>query len=177
VAPAGSHARGVEFSLARRAQGPWSWWFNYAWSRVTDDISGEDVVRSWDQRHTFNAGIAWAGERWDFTLTDSYHTGWPTTGLLVVPGATPGADTAVAGPRNAVRYKNYNSVDFRAVRRWELEASSLDAFLEVSNIFAERNPCCTEYDLHEAPDGSLSVSRDWDYWPRMVPSLGVLWRF
>jgi outer membrane receptor protein involved in Fe transport len=177
VAPDGSRARGVEFSLARRGQGPWSWWLNYAWSRVTDDIDGADVTRSWDQRHTFNAGLTWSSERWDFTLTDSYHTGWPTTEVLVAPDPVSGADTAVVGLRNAIRYKNYNSVDFRAMRRWQLPESSLEAFFEVSNIFAERNPCCADYELNEAPGGGLEIERDWDYWPRMVPSLGVLWRF
>lgn len=177
VAPEGSRARGVELSLAQRGQGPWSWWLNYAWSRVTDDIGGRDVARSWDQRHTLNAGIGWSGEHWDFALTDSYHTGWPTTELAVVTDPATGAQAAVVRDRNSSRYQNYNSMDLRAVRRWRLEASDLEAYFEVSNIFAERNPCCTEYEVSAAPGGALRVERDLDYWPKMVPSLGVLWRF
>jgi hypothetical protein len=177
VAPEDSRARGVEFSLARRGQGPWSWWFNYAWSRVTDDIDGEDVTRSWDQRHTVNAGVTWSGEHWDFTLTDSYHTGWPTTEVFLVSDPDTGGEQVVVGPRNGIRYKNYNSVDIRAVRRWRLQESSLEAFFEVSNIFAERNPCCVDYEVDELPGGALAIERDWDYWPRFVPSFGVLWRF
>ena len=88
-----------------------------------------------------------------------------------------GGQAAAVGERNAIRYKDYNSVDFRAVRRWQLPESSLEAFFEVSNIFAERNPCCADYEVGELPGGGLAIERDWDYWPRMVPSLGVLWRF
>lgn len=177
VAPEGSLARGFEVSLARRARGPWSWWFNYAWSRVTDEIGGQDVPRSWDQRHAVNAGITWAGERWDFTIADSYHTGWPTTEVLLTTDPASGSEQVLLGNRNASRYKNYNSVDLRVVRRWRLPESSLEGYLEVSNIFAERNPCCTDYEVRDAGGGALTIARDWDYWPGLVPSFGVLWRF
>jgi outer membrane receptor protein involved in Fe transport len=176
VAPSQSRARGVELLVSRRAADPWSWWFGYAWSRVTDHIDGADVVRSWDQRHTVNAGLRYAGPRWEMTLTDSYHTGWPTTDLILVGDPAGGPDQVVVGPRNDDRYRSYNSLDFRVMRRFDLPDSTLEAFFEVTNALVQRNPCCTEYEV-SAPGGVPVIDRDLDYWPRIIPSFGVLWTF
>ncbi len=81
-----ARARGVELSFAGDPVGPWWWRINYAWSRITDQIEGRDVPRSWDQRHAFNFTIGWSTDRWDVTLAGTYHTGWPTTPVSLVDG-------------------------------------------------------------------------------------------
>jgi outer membrane receptor protein involved in Fe transport len=176
VDPTRGRARGVELLLSRRADDPWSWWFGYGWSRVTDRIDGADVARSWDQRHTFNAGLRYAGEHWEFTLTDTYHTGWPTTQLYLAADPAGGPGVVTVGPRNADRYNDYNSLDFRVIRRFDLDDGTLEAFFEVTNTLLQRNECCTEYEV-TAPAGVPVIDRDLDYWPRIIPSLGVLWKF
>ncbi|CAG0941474.1 hypothetical protein GPROT2_01325 [Gammaproteobacteria bacterium] len=176
VAPEASRARGVEALLRGRGDGPWSWWLGYAWSRVTDDIDGREVPRSWDQRHSVNAGLRYAGRHWEFTVTDSYHTGWPTTTLGLATDPDTGLAIADVGPRNAVRFSHYNSVDFRVLRRFALPASTLEAFFELTNALARRNPCCTSYEV-QGSGSAVTLDRDVDYWPRLIPNLGVAWRF
>lgn len=176
VAPASARARGVEMLLAHRADAGWSWWLGYGWARVTDRIDGADVVRSWDQRHSVNAGLRYSGPQWEFTVTDSYHTGWPTTELYLVADPDGGPAVATVGPRNGARYDDYNSLDVYIMRRFELEDSTLDAFFEVTNLLWQRNYCCTQYEVTQN-DGVTVIDRDLDYWPRFIPSLGVLWRF
>lgn len=171
VAPSDSLARGVELLVSRRNAGPWSWWLSYAWSRVTDSIDGADVPRSWDQRHSINAGLRYSGDRWEFTLADSFHTGWPTTAVFTGPGGEP-----AVGERNATRFGDYNSLDLRIARRFALPASTLEAFFEMTNALARGNDCCTDYEI-EATAGGPVIIEDRDHWPRLIPSLGVLWRF
>ncbi|MCC7259246.1 MAG: TonB-dependent receptor [Gammaproteobacteria bacterium] len=176
VDASGGRARGVEVLLTRRAAGPWSWWLGYTWSRVTDHIGGEDVARSWDQRHAVNAGLRYAGERWELTLTDNYHTGWPTTALVLTQGTGGSPDTVAPGPRNAQRFDAYNSLDLRLLRRFALPDSTLETFFELTNALGQRNACCTEYAVYGTGD-ALVVDPDEDYWPRLIPSLGVTWKF
>jgi outer membrane receptor protein involved in Fe transport len=176
VAPESGRARGLELTLWRRADDAWSWWLSYAWSRVTDQIAGADVVRSWDQRHTVNAGLRYAGEHWEFTVTDVYHTGWPTTQLFLAPDPGGGPDVVTVGDRNAARFGDYNSLDFRILRRFDLRDSTLEAFFEVTNALVRRNPCCTEYEVTGTASAPV-IDADQNYWPRIIPSLGVLWKF
>ena len=176
VAPAGSRARGLELTLSGRADGPLSWWLNYAWSRVTDRIAGADVVRSWDQRHTVNAGLRYAGEHWEFTVTDVYHTGWPTTALFLTEDPGGGPAVVTVGARNAVRFGDYNSLDFRVMRRIDLQNSTLETFFEMTNALAHRNACCTDYEVSGSASEPI-IGADQKYWPRLIPSIGVLWKF
>ncbi|MBW7930089.1 MAG: TonB-dependent receptor [Gammaproteobacteria bacterium] len=176
VAPASSRARGVELLLRQRDAGPWSWWLSYAWSRVTDDIGGRAVPRSWDQRHGIGAGLRYAGQHWEFTLTDVFHTGWPTTRPDLGLDTTSGLVAIDSGERNASRYRNFNSLDFRALRRYRLQAGTLEAFFELGNMLGQRNQCCTRYEVRV--DGAAAVlDRDVEHWLRLIPNLGVSWRF
>jgi hypothetical protein len=176
VAPDHARARGAEMLLSWRDDDPWSGWLSYAWSRVTDKIDGDDVPRSWDQRHSISAGMRYAGPHWEFSVVDTYHTGWPTTSLKLASDPLGGPDQVVAGPRNGARFSYFNSLDFRAMRRYPLPESSLELWFELTNALGRRNPCCTEYTV-TAPGGVTLIDRDEDYWPRFIPSVGVLWKF
>lgn len=175
VAPARASARGIEVS-ADRSAGRWAWWASYTWSKVSDRIDGRDELRSWDQRHAVQAGIAWRDAGWSFSAAASVHSGWPTTGLeLVEIGADPDGEPvyeATPGPRNAERLPTFASVDMRVSRRFDVPRGSLLAFLEVSNLFNRRNVCCIDWDIND--DG---LERGLDYWTPFLPAIGVLWEF
>lgn len=172
VAPDSAVARGLELSLSGTPTGgPWSWWFNYAWSRITDRLAGADVVRSWDQRHALNMGLNWSTQDWDVTLTGNYHTGWPTTAVSYAAGQT------TFGPRNGERFDDFRSVDVKVARLWPLARGELELFVEVTNVFMFDNPCCVTYSTQTNPDGSLRLGEDPDNWPKVVPNAGVYWRF
>lgn len=170
-----SRARGVELMLRMRPYGPWSGWFGYSWSRAEDHIGGRTVPRSWDQRNAISFGAVWARGPWTATVANSYHSGWPTTSLQIdYQDGMPQLDTEA---RNRGRFASFNSLDVRVTRTFALPRGALDVFAEINNLLDRQNPCCVEYEISRADDGTTVYSRNVDPWLPLVPSVGVLWRF
>ena len=169
--PASARARGVELSFDRRA-GSIDWWASFTWSNATDEIGAATVLRSWDQRHSLQAGIEWKKDRWNMSAATSIHTGWPTTDLFMTDDGT-----VVPGPRNALRHGTYASVDVRVSRRFDVKRGSLLAFVEISNLLNRRNECCLDWDIEEGPDGEDVLERGKDFWMPLLPAIGILWEF
>jgi hypothetical protein len=57
-----------------------------------------------------------------------------------------------------------------------LPRGELDAYLEVSNLANERNPCCLEFSATQFDSGETLLNREVNHWLGIVPSIGVLWR-
>lgn len=175
-----AHSRGVELSFERSA-GDWDSWGAYTWSRATDRIDGADIRRSWDQRHTLQAGIGWSNETWNVNFAAGIHSGWPTTELtLVEDGVDADGEpvlVAVPGERNARHHGTFASVDMRIGRNFDIPRGRLSAFVEVSNLLNRRNECCLDWDLVENAAGNEVLERGVDYWLPLLPAIGVLWQF
>lgn len=169
IAPSAALAYGAELSLSWRPLGAWSGWFSYAWSEV-EDVVDRAVVRSWDQKHAVSAGLKWVKGRWDVTLADTFHTGWPTTPVSLVGG------TPVVGGRNTERLGSFNSLDVRVSRHFALPKGELEAWAEVTNLANQGNDCCVDYRVLTQPDGVV-LDRQVDSWLGLVPSVGVLWKY
>lgn len=174
VAPSGALTYGAELSLSWRPQGEWSGWFSYSWSEAEDIVEGRKVLRSWDQKHAVSAGVRWSRGRWDITLADTFHTGWPTTTVSLQSTGT--TTVAVIGPRNGERLGAFNSVDLRASRRFDLPRGTLEAFVEVTNLASKDNECCIDYRVIPTPAGPALETRV-NHWLGVVPSVGVLWKY
>lgn len=178
--PSRARATGAEVSLSR-SEGPWHWWASYTVSRSTDRIEGRDEYRGWDQRHSVQGGIGWSADTWDVSLAGSFHSGWPTTDLsLVSNGVDPDGEPAfivVPGPRNALRYGGFASVDFRVSRRFDVKRGTLSVFFEVSNLLDRKNACCRDWDLTDGPGGTSELELSLDYWLPRLPAVGILWEF
>ncbi len=170
LSPDSGRSQGLEVSLAA-APGKWNWWAQYTLSEATDRIDGRDEHRSWDQRHAVQGGFGWTDQSWTFALAASAHTGWPTTGLVLID------DAAVPGLRNALRHNTFATLDFRLSRRWQLRKGTLLVFLEVSNATNRRNECCLDWDVDEDADGNDVLELSRDYWMPLLPAIGVLWEF
>jgi hypothetical protein len=175
IEPDGARAVGVETLLRLRQTGAWSAWLSYTWSQVEDRIDGRDVPRSWDQRHAINLGVVWSKGPWTASLTNSYHSGWPTTSLTLDPTST--VPRVSVSARNRTRFDAFNSLDARVTRTFVLSRGVLDAFIEVTNMTVRENPCCVSYEAIEDTNGTLTYDRDVDSWLPLVPSAGVLWRY
>ena len=177
VDPFGAEALGVEVMLSRGSSDEdLFWWLGYAWSEIEDETPGRDIVRSWDQTHTFKGGLSWRWGPWGFSAAAEAHSGWPRTTMtgemLLQPD---GSETLVleVSERNASRYSDFHALDVRVSRDFDVTRGDLTAFLEITNLYDRQNPCCIEYSVRT--DGSLA-SRD-KHWLPLVPSLGVIWRF
>ena len=176
IDPDSARAEGVEAMLRWDSQGRWRGWFAYAWSQTRDRVDGRNVARRWDQTHAVSLGVTWASGPWTATVTDSFHTGWPTTRLSLVTTAD-GTQQFVIGERNAQRMDYYNSLDLRLTRTFVLPRGALDVFVEASNALFRENPCCVDYTVTRLDDGSAALSENIDNWLPLVPSIGVLWRY
>jgi len=177
VDPSGAEALGAEILLNRgAAEEDFLWWLGYSWSEIEDVTTNGDIVRGWDQTHTFKGGLSWRWGNWDFSAAAEVHTGWPRTllmgELLMQPDGTQDLALEVTD-RNASRYATFHTLDARVSRDFDLARSDLTVFLDVTNVYDRANPCCVEYSLDA--DGSLA-SRS-KHWLPLVPSLGVIWRF
>jgi hypothetical protein len=177
VDPSAAQAYGIEVLLNVREWRGLSAWLGYAWSRAEDRIDGRELPRSWDQRHSVTAGVRWSGGPWDVTLTDSYHSGWPTTAVELTGATDPNVPAAALGSRNAERLSHYNSLDLRVTRTFALSRGELDVFVEATNATSRLNPCCVSYSVTRQPDGTSTLGRDVDHWLPLIPSFGVLWRY
>ena len=177
VAATSGTVRGLELLLNRRGVGPWGWWLSYTWSQADDNIDGVDVPRGWDQTHSFNAGLNWISGPLEVTLAGTWHTGWPTTPVMLgeaPPGEVP---PVLIGERNATRFDAFKSADLRVAYTFALDKSELLTFVEFTNLLLQKNPCCVEYSVRDTGGGVYTLNRDVDNWIRFAPNIGMLWRF
>jgi outer membrane receptor protein involved in Fe transport len=174
IAPSDALAQGLEISFDHSTQSL-TWWASYTLSEVYDTVGGVKQPRSWDQRHSFIAGLNWNNDIWDFSIAANIHSGWPTTRITLEDPVDPADDPiAIPGPRNAERHDAFASVDGRISRRFKVGKGTITAFLEVVNIFNRKNVCCRDYDF---ADDSEELELSDDYWLPRLPAIGILWEF
>jgi len=177
IDPGSATARGFELSLVRSRAGPLGWWLSYSWSEVKDDVPGQNLRRSWDQRNAINGGLDWNTDKWDISLAASYHDGWRTTGVELAQAEPIGL--VATQTRNDESVGRYITVDARVAREFKLPNSTLTAFLEVTNVFNRDNDCCVQYELEQPETGNdppeLALETR-NYLPTL-PSVGFIWRF
>ncbi|MGH8193666.1 MAG: TonB-dependent receptor [Woeseiaceae bacterium] len=173
-------AEGIELTLSDDTSNGLFWWASYAWSKVEDTADSVDISRSWDQTHTLNAGLNWDWKKWNFSAAGIFHTGWPKTELVADTVTNPDGSTSLAlsaSPRNILRHGEFQSLDIRISRRFDVSRGELTGFLEVTNSYNHPNPCCTEYSVGVDENGDELLLRDESNWLPIVPSLGIVWRF
>jgi len=174
ISPTSARAQGLEIFLSQHLQYPITWWFGYSWSWVKDRVDGEQQFRSWDQTHAVSAGLNWDTPKWNLGLGVIYRSGWPTTPTaLDDSGPIP---IVQIDQRNASRVDFYSSTDLRLTRKFQLDRSSVDVFLEITNLFGRHNPCCLEYEALDAEEGGGLELQTLDYLPT-IPSIGFIWNF
>lgn len=175
IAPTRARATGVEISLRSVRSRPLFWWASYTWSRAEDLLSDRTVRRSWDQEHSFNAGLGWESELWELSVAGAWHSGRPTTTLALIAADDESAMTV--GVSDTRRLKSYIGVDVRIARRFHFDDDdSLTAFFEIRNVLNRRNDCCTEFEIDDESGQPELVVESIRSLP-LLPSLGVIWRF
>ncbi|HXA37113.1 MAG TPA: TonB-dependent receptor [Steroidobacteraceae bacterium] len=173
VVPAHAEAAGIEVSGQRSFDHGLSAWALYSVSTVTDEVSGWDVPRSWDQRQAANLGLAWAHRRTSASVLLGWHSGWPSTPAALVAGA-PGVPPALAvGTRNSARWGDYFSADLRFATSVPLRHGLLSLWLDASNITNESNNCCIDLTSSPATGVSAMAERIWS--PRVI-NAGFSWQ-
>lgn len=177
VAPTGARSEGIEVSIGYQPATGLSAWASFALARVEDRIDGRRVARSWDQRHSAQAGLGWSNGRWDLGIAGSFHSGWPSTAIGLDPTAPPDDPRLQFGARNQERYASFVAFDARVSYELPLRRGTLSLFGEVSNILDRKNPCCVDFDLSETSNGTPFVDQQNDYWLPRLAAVGALWKF
>ena len=110
----------------------------------------------------------------------NYHTGWPATELFLHTADSPVGIPqmlTVPGERNAIRLGSYSRVDLRAERSMDTATGRFRFFVETTNLLERANPCCVEYDLEHAADGTPFLAREVGRGVPRFLSAGVRWEF
>jgi hypothetical protein len=173
IAPDSASDDGLEASVIRDVGRHMRYWANASWSRVADDFGNLQVLRSWDQHWSANAGFNWVGPRLSLAAVLRTHQGWPRTPLVATEGPMPGGVTFAPGPRNSSRWGTYASVDMHAAWLIPQRGSSWELWAEVTNLMNRGNPCCMR--VLPGPEGS-AVPGNRITWQQRVLDVGASWR-
>lgn len=167
VQPDGGSAQGIELVAKSAWSGKVTWWAGYAVAKAVDDINGEEVPRSWDQRHTMTFSVNRRLGGWNFNLAGTYHSGRPTTDVVVTEHGS-----IAPLERNAARLPAYHRLDGRVSRSFSTRAGEVTVVGEVLNLTGRANVCCVD-DFVIDQGKAVPAYR---YWPRLIPSLSFRWQ-
>lgn len=180
LAAAGNDARGVELMVAQRTRRGWGWSASYALAKAEESIGSRTLPRARDQRHTVFTDLTYVpDDRWSFSASWQYHTGWPTTsvGYTLIPLNNGRRFVQrVVGPAYAERLPAYHRLDLRATRRWALKRGELRAFVDVFNAYDRQN--LVGYTTSAVVQGNqvTAQTKPKDMLP-LLPSLGLEYEF
>jgi len=166
VDPRQVEAKGLELSISTTLSGN-EFWFNYTRASVREEVAGQEVFRSSDQKHAANLGWSATLKNWQVSLETSYHSGWPTSVIALDDNGF-----ALPAQRNDRRLSNFVTVDAKASRTWQFNDNQLRLELGVTNLANRENHIGTEYsvvggELIEEPSDALPLA----------PFIDVYWRF
>lgn len=174
ISPSSAQAAGVELSGRRSLGHGFDVWGLYSLSRVTDDIRGQDILRSWDQTHAANLGVAWMKRRSSVSAVLGWHSGWPTTPLALIAASSTAPAYVAAGDRNSVRWGSYLSADLRVSTGVSLHYGELSLWVDVSNVGNRSNECCAE--LTPINGAATPPGIEDRFWAPRIFNLGFSWR-
>ena len=174
ISPSSAEAAGVELSGRRSFGHGFNAWGLYSLSRVTDDIGGHDVLRSWDQTHAANFGLAWIDRRNSVSAALGWHSGWPTTPLASINASSMAPAYIAAGDRNSVRWGSYLSADLRVSTEVPLRYGELSLWVDASNVTNRSNECCAELSAIDAAANAPGIIDK--FWAPRIFNIGFSWR-
>jgi hypothetical protein len=175
IAPSDAETAGVELSVRRSLGHGFDASAAYALSRTTDDLSGRDVPRSWDQTHALNLDLAWRHANTSASLLVGWHSGWPRTPVSVAQG-TPTLPASVAvGMRNSARWGNYATADLRLAQTMPLSYGELTLWVDATNVIDRRNQCCSG--IAQADQATAVPTLATNNWLTRIINVGFTWQF
>ena len=164
--PHGSEASGLELSVRKPFTDSLTGWGTLAWARVADDFPPRDVLRSWDQPLSVNAGLAWKGSSASISALAGWHAGWPRTPLELSP--------LQLQERNSRRWNDYFTLDLRGSWTWIFDSGDLSAVVDLTNATNRRNECCL---IFEMDDDSPQLASEIDHWLPTIINIGFTYRW
>jgi hypothetical protein len=159
-------ARGLEFSLQKKSSdtpgyGILSVTYNESFFKGLDGI---ERAGSFDQKWIINLSGGYSfNEKWEISSRFRFATGNPYT-----PFNSDGSQSVVN--YNAFRFEPTHSLDIRVDRRWDLGGLNLITYIDLQNIYNNKNTNTIRYDYRKGEvDKSSSIG--------LLPSIGVSLEF
>lgn len=162
---------GAELSARWDSHHHWSSWGAYSLSHAFDYINGTAVPRTWEQKHSLNAGLAWTQRPWTLSASTTWHTGWRRNELRIVSAENPSAPVLALSPLNQAEWRNYFSLDLRASWSHKLQYGALESFVEVDNVTNHSNLCCVNYAIEDQ-----QLEGDTTTWLPRFALFGITWQ-
>ena len=139
--------KGVVFSATQRFQGGFSGSLDYTYQTAKGSASDPEQTRNaiaggaqpevqltsldWDQRHTINATVSYAGNKWGGSLIGQWGSGLPYT---------PRNSTDITSLLTNSRWKtSFYNVDLRAYREFDMGFGRMQVFARVLNLLDTLN--------------------------------------
>lgn len=170
LVPNHSEAVGLELSADAAISDAVTAWGTLAWSRVADQFSADDVLRSWDQPLSLTAGLTWKGRSASVAALVGWHRGWPRTPYEL----TAGGSSLMLDSRNTGRWDDYYSLDLRGSWTWSYASGDLSAVVDLTNATNTRNECCAVLRMAGEP---AMLDGDVDHWLPTIINLGFTYRW
>jgi outer membrane receptor for Fe3+-dicitrate len=177
----------VEFYIKKDTGGKLTWWASYAFASVNDDVReiwnyiwtrkiDREIPSVFDQRHTFYFDMNYRlNANWQFNVAWEYHTGTPYTDMIIVGEETKRPDM---DEFNDSRYPVYHRMDVRINRHFYTSRGRVTAFLEILNLYDQKNIAYFDYTTQSFSDGNRvqsTFTKSPVHWFPMMPSVGVSW--
>lgn len=168
------YVRGGEFYVQLKSPSGLFGWLSYTYSvaKRKEETNPDLHFFDYDRPHLISlVGNYRFDDRWQAGLRFRYGSGRPYT-----PVASAWYDPQderwfpIPGAHNSDRYPAYNRLDLRLTRRFHFETFSLDAYLELLNVYNRKNL------IHYEWDETYSSKKPMTVFP-FLPVLGVTTRF
>jgi TonB family protein len=165
---------GAQFLLRRELARGFFGWIAYTILRSErkDAASGQWRLFDFDQTHVLTALASYdLGRGFDIGVRGRYATGYPRTPVV---GSYFDARTAtyqpILGAKNSIRIPDFVQIDVRASKRFKLQRSNIELYLDVQNVTNQTN------DEEIAYNADYTQKRYIEGLP-LLPVFGAKWEF
>jgi outer membrane receptor protein involved in Fe transport len=167
-------ATGIDIYAALSVPGFYCW-LSYGLLFANEDKLADDIgkyPRYTDQRHTLSfISTVDLGADWSFSLKGYYGSGFPYTPKTAVKmnGTWEWKSESI----NSAYLPSYKRIDVRISKDFIFASSTLNIFVDVSNVFNFKN---VQYYEYEIPGFSEPVPEEVLLWP-IIPNFGIRYKF
>jgi hypothetical protein len=166
-------ARGAELYIQIKPDDNLFGWLSYSYSvsKRKEGIIRSEQYFNFDRAHLFSSVINYRfSDAWNISGKYRFGSGTPYT---PVRGnffeQSFGKYYPVLGIQNSARYPDYSRLDVRLTRQLNLSGNPIEIYLEVINVFNNKNVVHWMYNIDYSDQSSMTVLP-------LMPVIGINWR-
>jgi outer membrane receptor protein involved in Fe transport len=165
---------GVQFLLRHELAKGFFGWVAYTILRSErkDAASADYRLFDFDQTHVLTALASYdLGKGFDVGVRGRYASGYPRTPVIGSYFDSRSASyQPILGDKNSIRIPEFLELDVRVAKRFKLQSSSLEIYLDVQNVSNRKNP-------EEIAYNADYTQRRYIEGLPILPVLGIKWEF